>query len=284
MKKLIGLLVIIAALFSCEPVEKRVDIGGAVTQADIDKYVSVTVKVMEGKQSNYIICKSEGLKALTSFKHGLGTYIGVNGEVQGYLIPGNYTVVCTVLNRDGSKVEKNFPVTVDACFNVAPEWELFCGAGTKAWTWSLDESTQPYGMGDALADGPDWWCPEIAGDVEGPGATMSFSTEGTAFTKKRTNGAEVAGLFSFDMGKRFPNYSRSLGQLTTTIPVLVGQTTGGDTGIGAGGKDVLVYEIIKLTEDKLFLIQVEPGMSPDTEGWGQACWWMFKAVKQQPDF
>jgi len=281
MKKITGLFLIVVAAMafvSCEPVENRNVMKGTVTDAEISQYVSVTNKIINGKKSNYLIFKSEGLNALTSFKHGLGTYVGTNAEVQAYVIPGSFDVVVTVLNPDGSSVLKTYPVIVEETFDVAPEWAILCGTGEKAWTWSLDESTEPYGMGDATAAGPDWWCPDIKGNIEGPGASMTFAVEGAAFIKNKTDGSEDRGIFGFDMSKTFPNFSsRSMGQLTTSIPVLVGQTTGANTGRGPSGKDVLVYEIIKLTNDRLFLMQLESSAAPDIEGWGQATWWMFKA-------
>jgi len=279
MKNRLGIFVIIvtAMIFaSCEPVENRMEMKGAVTEAEISQYVSVTAEMRDGKRSNFLLLKSEGLKALTSFQHGLGTYVGTNGRVQGFVVPGNQVVIVTILNPDGTKITKTYPVEVDECFDVAPEWALFCGTGSKTWSW--DESVNdPYGMGDAFDFAPNWWQAPIDA-AEGKGASMTFSAVGATLTKTKTNGSTESGTFNFDMSKTFPSYSSvSKGQLTTTIPVLFGKTTGADTGIGSDGKDVRVYEIAKLSNEELVLVWVESDMRPDSEGWGQATWWLFKA-------
>lgn len=277
MKNKLGICVItVAAMIfaSCEPVENRLVMKGAVTEAEINQYVSVTLEIINGKRSNFLLLKSEGLKALTSFQHGLGTYVGTNGRIQGFVVPGNQEVILNVLNPDGTKITKTYPVNVEECFDVAPEWALFCGSGSKTWTW--DETVgHPYGMGDAFDFAPNWWQAPME-DNEGLGATMVFSAVGATFSKTKTTGATLSGTFSFDMSKHFPSYSASKGQLTTTIPVLFGKTTGGETGIGSDGKDVRVYDIMRLENDELVLVWVESSMRPDSEGWGQATWWMFR--------
>jgi len=269
--------VIVAAMIfvSCDPAEKRLEMTGAVTEAEINQYVSVTPEIRDGKRSNFMIFKSEGLKALTSFKHGLGTYVGVNGRVQCFVVPGDQEVILTVLNPDGTTMTKTYPVNVEECFDVAPEWALFCGTGSKTWSWD-DRVSDPYGMGDAFDYAPNWWQAPIEA-IEGKGATMVFSAVGATIVKNKTDGSMESGTFSFDMTRTFPSYSASMGQLTTTIPVLFGKTTGEDTGIGSDGKDVRVYDIMRLSNDDLALVWVESNMRPDAEGWGQATWWLFKA-------
>jgi hypothetical protein len=270
------IMVAAMVIVSCEPIEDRLEMKGAVTEADINQYVSVTTEMRNGVSSNFLILKSDGLKALTSFQHGLGTYVGTNGRVQGYVVPGAQDVILTVLNPDGTKITKTYTVNVQECFEVESEWALFCGTGSKTWTWD-DSVDDPYGMGDAFDWAPNWWQAPID-DAEGKGASMTFSALGATFTKTKTNGSKESGSFAFDMNKTFPSYSSvSKGQLTTTIPVLFGKTTGDDTGIGSDGKDVRVYEIAKLNNDELVLVWVEADMRPDSEGWGQATWWLFKA-------
>jgi len=280
MKNIIGILIaaIGLAFLSCEPVENRNEMTGRVTDAEITKYVTVEQQTIEGKKSNYFTFKSEGLKAITSFKHGLGTYVGVNTKdfIQCYVVAGEAQIVVTVLNPDGSApVTKTFNFTVEEAFNVAPEWELFCGTGSKTWGWNVDKAPF-HGMGDVNDDNPGWWSipnPEsrIAGD--GVGATLTFNASGATLTKTKTTGATEIGTFAFDMSKTWPGYPRSMGQLTTSgVTVLAGRNT-------AGGEFINVYEIIKLTEDEMMLITVDGGASwrPEDEGWGQATHWLFKA-------
>ena len=278
MKKITGLLIVIVAALSfvsCEPIEDRQEMKGATTMDKINQLVSVTPEIRDGLRSNYLILKSDGLDALSSWDYGVGTYVGTNGRVQ-VVVPGDQTIVFTALNGDGTKLQKAFTITVDSCYDVAPQWEYLCGTGSKVWTWDDSLGEAAYGMGDAGDNSADWWAPGLTGKPEGIGATMTFSVKGAALTKDLTDGTTQAGAFSFDMTKTHANYKRSQGELTTSIPVLMGQTTGGDTGFGSGGKDVKVYEILTLDGDQLVLSWLESSANPDTDGWGQATLWFFK--------
>jgi len=277
-KKITGLLIVIVAALSfvsCEPIEVRQEMKGATTMDKINQLVSVTPEMRDGMRSNYLILKSDGLDALSSWDYGSGTYVGTNGRVQ-VVVPGDQTIVFTALNGDGTQLQKNFDVTVDTCYDVAPQWEYLCGGGSKTWTWDDSLGEAAYGMGDAGDNSADWWAPGLTGKPEGIGASMTFSVKGAALTKNLTNGTTQSGSFSFDMTKTQANYSRSQGELTTSIPVLMGQTTGAATGFGSSGNDVKVYEILVLDDEHLMLSWLEPGVDFDHAGWGQATLWVFK--------
>jgi len=283
MKKIIGLFIITVAAMtfvSCDPVENREVLKGATTMDKINQLVRVEQETRDGKRSNYFSFYCEGLDALSSFQYGIGRYVGTKAEgVKCFVVPGDVEILFTALNSDGTKLQRTFTFTVDECFDVEPEWELFCGTGSKTWTWD-DGVDAPYGMGDALwSDEADWWAPDISDNIEGPGATMTFAANGSTLTKNKTDGSVEQGVFSFNMDEQHDDYSRSLGELTTSIPVLAGQTTGEDTGNGPDGKDVKVYEILTLTEGNMMLSWLEPDETPDTDGWGQATLWFFKAVE-----
>ena len=282
MKKLIGLFVIIVATMafvSCEPVEDRLELKGAISEAEIDQYMDIKQETIEGKLSNYFSFQvKNGLQGSPSFKHGLGTLVGTsNGYIQCYVVSGDVNIVFTVLNPDGSRVSKAYPYTVEECFNVAPEWALFCGSGSKTWTWDEDAGVGYHGMGDVFDDGATWWNipdPESRVPGEGIGATMTLSADGATLTKVRTDGSTESGTFGFDMSKQHAGYSRSLGQFTTnSTNVLAGRNT-------KGGEFVTLYEIVKLTEDefRLCVIDMDEPYLPDSEGWGQSTHWLFKAV------
>lgn len=228
MKKITGLLAIIvfaAIVFvSCDPVLKTTPQGGAVTMADIDKYVTVTQLVIDGKGSNYFTMSSEGLQALSSFQHGLGTQVGSvdpnrvsadstapaipNGYIQCFVVPGPQTILFTALNANGTKLTKTFSFTVDSAYHVAPEWAIFCGEGSKDWVWDTSVGA-PYGMGDALgSNSADWW-PHwnddgIGNGLEGIDASMTFTATGSTFIKNLSDGTTVVGTFAFDMTKVYP--------------------------------------------------------------------------------
>jgi len=277
---LFTIIVVAIAFSSCNPIEDRKEMTGSTTMAKIDQYVSVTQETREGFKSNYINLLSDGLDALSAWDYGSGSFYGTKGRVQ-LVLPGENTITFTALNADGTQLTKQFTVIVDSCFDVPPQWAMLCGDGSKVWTWDPGLGEQAYGMGDALwSSAGDWWAPGLAGEAEGIGATMTFSVRGSAFTKTLTDGSSVNGTFSFNMDNVAPNYSRSTGELSTSIPVLMGQTTGAATGNGASGKDVTVYEIIKLDDDNLQLSWLEKDgdgkpIDYDSQGWGQGTLWIF---------
>ena len=306
MKKITGLFAIIVfaviVFVSCEPVENRISQSNGrrdVTMADIDQYVKIDQLMIDGKGSNYFSFNSESLQALSSFQHGLGTLVGSlnpntpgqdtiapfipNGYIQCFVVPGVQTILFTALNADGTTLTKTFTFTVDSAYHVAPEWAIFCGDGSKDWIWDTSVGA-PYGMGDALnSNSADWWGhwndDGIHNGLEGADASMTFTATGSTFTKNLSDGTTVVGTFGFDMTKVSPpGYARSVGTLTTSIPVLNGQTTGAATGNGASGNDVLVYQMIKLDDNHLYLCWPEASFDPSA-GWGQATLWFFKPAQ-----
>ena len=294
MKKITGLFILMVAaiaFISCDPVENRIDPANgrtAVTMADIDKYVTVTQQTIEGKASNYFSMNSDGLQALSQFQHGLGTIVGPgtnNQYVQCFVVPGQQSIVFTALNADGTRVSKTFNVNVEECFNVAPEWALFCGTGSKVWSWD-DQASSVWGNGGYLGNtSPGWWTIALgSSDLEtqvpgeGKGATLTFSAMGSSLVKTRTDGTTQAGTFSFDMSKikttdgNAPAADGSniwaIGQLNTSaVTVLIG------IGPNNNKAPIYSYDILKLNENQLVLAWPEPGVG----AWGTAWFWMFRA-------
>ena len=287
MKKILGILItaVVSVMFfgSCDPIEDRQEMKGAVTEADVRAKVTVEAVVRNGVNSNYIYVNADGLApCVVSFKHGLGTFVGTNGTFQGFVVPGTFDVYVNVLNADGTMLSPiAFPVTVDQCFDVAPEWELFCGTGFKTWTW---DNSQPlvWGNGGYLADKqPAWWgrpLAEVGSETnaagEGEGATMIFSADGATLVKHRTDGTTQSGTFSFDMSKTKVSAQDgstwSIGKFNTvgvTVPCGKAQNKGEDP--------VYVYDIIQLTDQQMVFAWSEDG---DGAGaWGGCWFWMFKA-------
>ena len=282
MKKIIGIFVIFAmagmTFVSCDPVENRNVLKGNVSEAEINQYVKIEQESRGGKLSNYFSFKSEPLNALTTFKHGLGTYIGcnTNGFIQCYVVPGKQKITLTVLNPDGSMFEKTYEFTVEECFNVAPEWALFCGTGSKTWEWDVSKGANMYGMGDALADEAGWWCPTPEERVpnEGVGATMTLTASGAELLKNRTNGTKEVGSFGFDI-KKTDGFNKSMGIFTTAnATVLAAKNT-------KGGEVETKFHIIRLNDKEIHLLVIDMDKrdeyKPDKEGWGQATHWLFRA-------
>ena len=290
MKNIRRIFVIIAAtLFvaSCEPVENRNVMTGAVTDADIAQYVKIEQQIKDGKKSNFFRFGSDGLKANIQFVHGLGTVtVSSMGFIQCFVVAGDQEIVVNVLNTDGSKITKSFPFTVEQAFDVAPEWAIFCGTGSKTWEWDVagakEKGVQIHGMGDVFDAGGTWWGigdPESRVAGEGVGATLTFSAKGAALTKTRTDGSKENGQFAFNMygDKPKPGFSITKGQFTTNgATILAARNT-------KGGEVENKFEIIELTNKSMHLLVVDMNgrdtYKPDNEGWGQATHWLFKAVE-----
>jgi hypothetical protein len=282
MKNRLGIFVVMIAAMafvSCEPIEKRNEMKGSVSEAEITQYVVITQDVIDGKRSNWVTVSSEGLKALTSFEYGLGKYVGTKERVMLSVVPTENSIVkVNILNRDGSKTSKEFSFTVDECFDVDPAWAYLCGTGEKLWTWDEDADPDCYGMGSAWDDAPGWWVPAWGADVdelEWHGATMSFAADGAVLTKFKTDGSTEKGFFSFKMyDEDHPNaeFDISLGDFNTRdITVLLGKSwsENGDDW----DADVYNYDILELNDDELVLIH----RGPDWDG-DQCTFWIFKAV------
>jgi len=213
----------------------------------------------------------------------MGTFVGAssNGFMQCYLVSGPVDISVTILNPDGSKVIKTETFTVEEAFDVAPEWAIFCGAGSKTWTWDDQCPDGAWGNGGYLGNSaPGWWKVFVGeGNLEnqitgeGKNATMTFSASGTALTKQRTDGTTDEGTFAFDMSKKkyADGATWSIGQMTTAgITILIGMNPNDNKA------PFFTYDILKLTEDEIAFANPE---SPDTGAWGTAWFWMFKAVK-----
>ena len=293
MKNFLGIFVItvigMMAFVSCEPVENRLEMKGAVTEADVRAKIKVEVIMRESEEtpgkmvkSNFINIINEGLApCVTSFTHGLGTFVGASiNNLQAFVVAGEQTVLVNVLNADGTRLDPiPFTVVVEEAFDVAPEWAIFCGDGERVWTW-LDEG-RTWGNGGYKADlAPGWWgrpASEIDGEMEGngEGATMTFSATGARLIKDRNDGIQEIGTFSFDMSKKIRNANNdgdwSIGHMSTSqVTVLNGQR------MNDGNGPLYEYEILKLSDEELVL-GWPTGDNIDAGGWSEAWFWVFRA-------
>ncbi|MDR0536904.1 MAG: hypothetical protein LBH04_02475 [Tannerellaceae bacterium] len=276
--ELFMIMVVAIGFIACEPAEVRQELTGATTMDKIDRYVSVTAEMRNGKRSNYILLKSDGIDALSSFDYGAGTYVGTNGKIK-VVAKGDMEIKFIALNADGTKLEKLFTVNVEELYDVEPEWELFWGEdGSKTWTWDA-QAKAVWGNGGYLANtAPEWWTVSLTdmdGQTpgEGDGASMTFSIKkgSGALTKTKANGATEQGTFSFDMSKTTTGDDGSIwaiGKLSTKgVTVLSGKQPNN------AGAPIYQYDILKLTADELVLAFPEPGAA----AWGTAWYWMFRA-------
>ncbi|MDH6356600.1 hypothetical protein [Parabacteroides sp. PF5-9] len=271
-KSIICSLLFVAALVACDPIEDRQSMGGAITADQLN--ISATPVVVDGKNSNKIILENNS-PVLSLWDYGLGTTNKAYDEVL-LVLTGENKISFTGLNADGSKITKELTVNVDELsFEVPKEWGLFCGDGSKTWTWDADEE-KIWGNGSYLNNTSAGWWGRSINDIseetatEGAGAKMIFSTAGSTLTKVLSNGTTIPGTFSFDMSKKTKGDSGDVwaeGKLyTKNVTVLHGIST------NEGKIPVYEYDILKLTDTHMVVSYAAAGAGSGSEAW----FWMFK--------
>lgn len=274
-KLMIYILLFTVALVSCDPIENRESMGGAITAEQLN--VTATPVVVDGKKSNKIILENHS-PVLSLWDYGLGTTNKAYDEVL-LVLTGENKITFTGLNPDGSKITKELTVNVDALsFEVPKEWALLCGDGSKEWVWDdtqvVGDNGGPIVWGNGAyksSTAPAWWKLEL-NDIdgqapkEGVGASLTFTTSGAKLVKNKSDGTTEAGSFSFDMSKQIQNDNKEVWAIgkfyTKNVTVLCGSV---------GDDKVFEYDILYLDKDKLVLCYQVP--NEPTTGY----FWMFKA-------
>ncbi len=288
MKKLMiyYLFLLTVAFVACETIEDRDDIGGAISESELD--VTATPIVINGVNTNKIVLENNS-PVLASWNYGIAT-TNRNVDTVLMVVPGTTTIKFTGLNPNGEKVTKDLDVDVeDLYFDVAPQWAYLCGEGEKKWVWDDSEGYMWGNGGYRGSVRPDWWGRTKLDIVEEDGyagwdadSYMVFSTDGATLTKSTSDGSNVeAGTFKFDMSS--PIYYNgdsevwAEGLLTTkNVTVLQGISQNDDK------EPVYEYDIIKLDDDQMILAyKTRTGWSEGNwDEWGAEAWfWVFKAAE-----
>lgn len=265
---------LIMAVSACEPIEDRMDMGGAITAEQLD--VTATLVVVDGKRSNKVVLNNKS-PLLSSWDFIIGTTQKKTDTVL-LVIEGENEITFTGLNPNGTKITKTLTVDVEELtFPVPPEWGYLTKGTEKEWVW---DDSQPAVWGNGGYRGsfkPEWWmlgidAIEDQAPGEGEGAKMIFSLRGAKLTKVKADGTEQAGTFSFDMTKKTPMENGdawAVGKLTTRgVTVLCGKSP------DEGSIPVYEYDILLLDDDRMVLSYAPPG----TAAWGAAYFWVFRAV------
>ncbi|MFC7526049.1 hypothetical protein ACFQRK_18945 [Parapedobacter sp. GCM10030251] len=265
---------LIMVVSACEPIEDRMDIGGAITAEQLD--ITATLVQVGGKNSNKVVLDNRS-PVLSSWDYGIGVTQRKTDTVL-LVTTGENEIVFTGLNPDGSKVTKTLTVNVDELtFDVPLEWGYLTGGLEREWVWD-DAKPAVWGNGGYMGSSkPEWWAlpiSDIDGQAagEGVGAKMVFSLRGASLTKIKSDGQSQTGSFSFDMTKIITLDNGTVwakGKLTTKgVTVLCGKSP------NEGGAPVYEYDILLLDDGHMVLSYPEPGVGP----WGTAWFWMFRAV------
>lgn len=272
-KSMICFMLFTVVLTACDPIENREPMGGAITAEQLD--IKATPVVVDGKNSNRVILENHS-PVLSLWDYGLGTTNKAYDEVL-MVLTGENKIKFTGLNPDGSKITKELTVNIDVLTETVPaEWALFCGSGSKAWTWD-DSKERIWGNGGYLGDvSPSWWGRSVSdiGDetaTEGVGAEMVFSVAGATLTKNLSDGTSVNGTFTFDMTKQTLDDGKKVwgkGKLSTkNVTILHGISQ------NEGKAPVYEYDILNLTDTQMTLSYAAAGAT----SWGEAWFWLFKA-------
>lgn len=258
----------------CEPLEDRLEIGGAIAAEQLD--ITATPLVINGVKTNKIILDNKS-PVLSSWDYGIGVTERKSDTVLA-VVTGENEIVFTGLNPDGSKISKTLTVQVDELtFPVPPEWGILTGGKEKTWKW---DETKPavWGNGGYMAsEAPAWWVLQesaMHGQVaqEGVGAKMILSLRGAKLTKVKANGQTEVGSFSFDMSKKIILDNGMIwakGKFRTKAVTVLGGISPNE-----GNAPVYEFDILLINENELVLCYPEPGVG----AWGTAWFWVFRAV------
>lgn len=277
MKRFIAYITILISIFtlvSCEPIEDRLDIGGAISAEQLD--VTATPLVVNGKATNKIILNNTS-PVLSSWNYGIGTTEKKTDTVL-MVVAGESEIIFTGRNPDGSEITKTLKVNVeDMRFPVPPEWGFLTAGSEREWEWD-DTKPAVWGNGGYLANyAPGWWTVPLA-DIngqspnEGAGAKMIFSLKNAIFTKVKSDGTTEKGTFSFNMDTKKLNSSGAVWAKGTLT--LKGTTVLNGISPNEGNAKVYEYDILVLDNKQMVLAHPEPNAGE----WGTAWFWMFKTV------
>ncbi|WP_262246835.1 hypothetical protein [Parapedobacter soli] len=267
-------LLVTTAYTACDPIENRLDIGGAITAEELN--ITATPIVVGGKNSNKVVLDNKS-PVLSSWDYGVGVTQKKTDTVL-LVVTGENEITFTGLNADGTKITKTLNVQIDELtYEVPLEWGYLTGGSEKEWTWDVNQSGV-WGNGGYMGNNaPAWWVlpvDQIDGQApgEGAGAKMIFSLSGAKLTKVKADGSTQTGTFSFDLTKVITLDNGDVwakGKLSTKgVTVLCGISP------NEGGAPVYEYDILLLDNGNMVLSYPEPGVGP----WGTAWFWMFSAV------
>ncbi|WP_426584113.1 hypothetical protein [Mucilaginibacter sp. R-33] len=244
--KNIGLLIWASYLMSaCSPKENRASLGLPIAKSDLK--FSVT---QEAGYDNMIIVKNSTPGIIPFWDFGNGNS---NKQQDTTILPfaGDFYIKFIAYSKGGPtadsvkvKVSKN-----DVNYFKSPLWNLLTnGTDGKTWVWAADNPTgwvRGNGPQDAVV--PQWWQVPASGLGADLTDEMTFNINGNANYVKVTSKGQTKGVFTLDT-------------LNKTLKI-----TGADISEGSGNSTV--YNIAKLNENELTIVQLGNGFSNQ---------WLFK--------
>lgn len=230
---------------ACSPKEDRTSLGLPIAKTDLK--FSVT---QQTGYDNMVIVKNNtpGIIPFWDFGNGVS-----NKQQDTTILPfaGAFFIKFTAYSHGGPvsdsvqvKVSKN-----DANYFKSPMWKLLTnGIAGKTWVWAADNpSGWVHGNGPQDAIVPQWWQVAASGLGDDLNDQMTFNINGNANYAKATSKGLTKGIFTLDT-------------LNKTLKI-----TGADISEGSGNSTL--YNIAKLTENELTVVQIGSGFSNQ---------WLFK--------
>lgn len=286
-KRIIYLIAGAALLFAaCDPIEDRIDAGSVLSESELSAFVKVTVT------GNNVTIENTAPETVSFMKTSFGQQSNKNKDTFYIPLKNTYTATVTAYCAGGPvTVSKEFQIAQnDPTYFADPFWQLLTNdTAGKSWVWALDfPGGKVWGIGPYLAStSGDWWAPAVA-DLPGQGATLTdevvFDLNGglnfkvinsVGTTKEPAVPGNGTGTFNMDLGEANHvmnadgNAVWSYGKITFTnhtIPLGIEPNT--------SGKPLhYKFDILKMTNDELWLAFPEPGV---TWAWGAAWYYKFK--------
>lgn len=277
MKRIMLYMLSALALSACDPVVDNKDIGGILSENQLDIVVKST---SEGSNEILLENHTPGVAPYWDFIIGKSTN---QSEVVRLPFMGEMEIQFTAI-CDGGTITTTRKVNVAQIDKpAAKEWTMFAGSSTegKVWVWDPKEGnnvvygTAGYGSGDP---GPSWSTATagstIGGKLVPADEEMLFDLNGGPnMTKRKTDGTVVEkGTFKFDMSKqklRDDGTPWSIGQLDFTGATIICGSSCWSTTL------VYTFDIISLSETEMMLAYSAPGTV--FGDWQEATFWRFKA-------
>ncbi|MDR3142932.1 MAG: hypothetical protein LBU37_14565 [Tannerellaceae bacterium] len=262
---LYSVLMGLALLVACDPVESRDEMTGAITAEQLN--ISVTPEVVDGVKSNKLILENRS-PVLSFWNYGTGTSAKAYDEVLVTSV-GDIEVIFTGRNGDGSTVSKTVTVNVESIIYEVTGMDKFIGSGSKTWVFdAFTDNNHPYGIGGVGDKSATWWGPEY-GEFDEWDASITFSLDGGAiFTKTLSDGTSQKGSFSFNLAKKVTNWSQG-------ILSLKGATIPNAYSVNNKAGEAYDFYILELEDDLLVLANVTGNGVPDNPS-GEANFWVFR--------
>jgi len=284
MRKNIYLIFMAVMLFfvACSPIEDRMDMGPLLTESQLD--ITVTVVGNTAKCVN----NTPGTIAYWDWQIGHSN----QPKVDIYLpLKGTYKLTFTAY-CGGGKVSKTQDIVIaqnDPEYYKSPLWnKLTNGATGKTWVWASDiPGGKVWGIGPyKVPNDAGWWTLTTA-DIVGQGGGLDdelyFDLDKAHHVKVTAKNpdhkaapASGAGFFTMDIADKDVLYTDDSKATKWAEGVLtfVGQAAPMAFQPNAAGKPLQYkYDIVKLTDDELWLFYPEPGV---TAQWGAAWFCKFK--------